>query len=128
MAKEEYFNLLTANGEYVKPLPVELGHILTLTGFGAGIPDFETEHRVSMGTRKDPDTWTCVSYPGFTESLEEEIAPLMAELANLSKEPGKPEPFSSMEVASKTPLLSLAMVTSAYGNSFEMDMWVDLGL
>ncbi len=128
MRDSESLALFTVNGEPVKPKRTELGHLLALSGIGAGIPIHEPEHLVQVGTFHDPDNWICVSYPGFAESIAEEMAPVTNEIIRLAQEPGSPEPFSDMEVAQKTPLLGLVMMSSVFSNTFELDMWVDLDL
>lgn len=118
---------LKINGEYIKPHPVEYGHLMTLAGIGAGIPDFETEHLVRLGSFNDPDTWTCVSYPGLVDAVAEEIAPVMKELTDFREKNGEAaEPFADIETIEQTPLLGLMMVATMFGSASELEMWADL--
>lgn len=118
---------LKINGEYIKPQPVEYGHILTLAGIGAGIPAYETEHLVRMGSQCDPDTWTCVSYPGLTDAIADEVAPVMKEVNDFITVNGEAaEPFADLETVEQTPILGLMMISTMFGNADELEMWVDL--
>ena len=120
---------LMVNDQPIKPKPIEYGHILTLTGIGAGIPTYELEHVVRVDAYRDPDNWTCVSYPGLTDAISDEIAPILKEVADFTAKNGEAvEPFADFETAAKTPQLGLLMISTMFGNASEFEMWVDLGL
>lgn len=117
---------LKINGQPIKPQPVEYGHILTLAGIGAGIPTYETEHLVRVESYREPDTWTCVSYPGLTDAIADEIAPVMKEVNDFVAVHGEAvEPFADFETAEQTPMLGLMMISTMFGNASELEMWVD---